>query len=122
MWIRVWCLLLALLPVAAAADDENPLGMSYVETNDLKLIYFDPLGYLVPHAVRTFTNSLAWQRRTFGWVPSESSIILLKDLSDYGNAAALVAPHNRLIADIAPQSHAFETNLGQRAHVLADEP
>jgi hypothetical protein len=77
---------MALLPVAAAADD-NPLGISYVETKDLKLIYFDSLAYLAPLAVRTFTNSLEWQRRTFGWVPSEPTIVLLKDFSDYGVAA-----------------------------------
>ena len=108
MRTRVLCLLLALLPVAAAAD-ENPLGISYVETKDLKLIYFDPLAYLTPHAVRTFTNSLEWQRRMFGWVPSEATTILLKDLSDYGAATALVAPHTRVVLDIAPLSHAFET-------------
>jgi len=70
MRARFLYLLLVLLPVVAAAD-ENPLGMSYVETKDLKLIYFDPLAYLAPYAVRTFTNSLEWQRRMFGWVPSE---------------------------------------------------
>jgi hypothetical protein len=105
---RVLCLLLVLWPVAAIAE-ESPLGISYVETKDLKLIYFDPLAYLVPHAVRTFTNSLLWQRRMFGWVPSESTTVLLKDLSDYGGAAAGAAPHSRLVFDIAPQSHAFET-------------
>jgi hypothetical protein len=103
------CLLLAWLPIAAAAD-ENPLGISYVETPDLKLIYFDSLGFLVPHTVRTFTNALAWQRRMFGWVPSEPVVVLLKDLSDYGNASTSVAPRNKLVADIAPQSRAFETN------------
>ena len=109
MRMRVLCLLLALLPVAASAED-NPLGMSYVETKDLKLIYFDPLSYLVPHAVHTFTNSLAWQRRTFGWVPSESTTVLLKDLSDYATAVALITPHDRLVMDVAPLSHAFETD------------
>ena len=104
----VFCLLLALSPVAAAAD-ESPLGMSYVQTKDLKLIYFDSLGYLEPHAIRTFTNSLAWQRRMFGWTPSEPTTILLKDLSDYGNAYQQSAPHNKLVFDIAPLSHAFET-------------
>jgi len=104
----VSCLLLALLPIAAAAE-ESPLGMSYVETRDLKLIYFDALDYLAPHAIRTFTNSLAWQRQMFGWVPSEATVILLKDFADYGNAAAATAPHSRLVFDIAPQSHAFET-------------
>jgi len=104
----VLCLFLGLLPLAAAADD-NPLGMSYVETKDLRLIYFDSLDFLGPHAVRTFTNSLAWQRRTFGWTPSHSTTILLKDLADYGNASAGVAPRSRLVFDVAPQSHAFET-------------
>ena len=108
MRILMSCLLLALLPIAAAAED-SPLGMSYVETPDLKLIYFDALDYLAPHAIRTFTNSLAWQRKMFGWVPSEATVILLKDFADYGNAAAATAPHSRLVFDIAPQSHAFET-------------
>jgi hypothetical protein len=109
MRMRVLCLILALLPVAASAED-NPLGMSYVETKDLKVIYFDPLSYLVPHAVHTFTNSLAWQRRTFGWVPSERTTVFLKDFSDYATAVAQVAPHDRLSMDIEPLSHAFETD------------
>jgi hypothetical protein len=108
MRARIGCLLLALAPLAAVAD-ESPLGLSYVETRDLKLIYFDALDYLVPHAVRTFTNSLAWQRRTFDWVPSESTTVLLKDLSDYGNVAQQSAPRSRLYFDVAPLSHAFET-------------
>ena len=108
MRVRAWCLLLALLPMAAVAEEDS-LGLSYVETRDLKLIYFDSLDYIVPHAVRTFTNSLAWQRRTFDWVPSESTIVLLKDFADYGSATAGVAPRNRVFIEIAPISHAFET-------------
>jgi hypothetical protein len=83
--------------------------MSYVLTPDVRLIYFDPLGNLVPHAVRTATNALAWQRRMFGWVPSEATTILLKDLSDYGNAVTWAAPLNTMFVDVAPLSHAFET-------------
>jgi len=109
MRVCVLSLFLGLAPIAAAAD-ENPLGMSYVETKDLRLIYFDDLEYLVPHAVRTFTNSLEWQRRMFGWVPSEVTTVLLKDLSDYGGGATVTAPHSRMFLDIAPLSHAFETD------------
>ena len=105
---RIACLIVALLPYAALADD-NSLGMSYVLTPDVRLIYFDPLSNLVPHAVRTATNALAWQRRMFGWVPSESTTILLKDLSDYGNAITWAAPLNTMFVDVAPLSHAFET-------------
>jgi len=111
MRANILCVLIALLawmPAAAFADGSS-LGMSFVETKDLRVIYFDELDYLVPHAVGTATNSMAWQRRTFGWVPSESTAILLMDFSDYGSGSAVVAPRNRLFANIAPISHAFET-------------
>ena len=55
---RLLCLLLALLPVTAAAD-ESPVGMSWITTPDLRLFYYDSLDYLTPHTVRTFTNALA---------------------------------------------------------------
>ena len=97
------------LPLAAAADDELRSGCRTSRRRISRLIYFDPLGYLTPHAVRTFTNSLAWQRRIFGWKPSRADDVLLKDFSDYGNASPVVAPRNRLFFDIAPLSHAFET-------------
>jgi hypothetical protein len=115
---RILCMIFALMATAAAAD-ESPLGQSYVETKDLRLIYFDPLGYLAPHAVRTFTNSLAWQRRMFGWVPSERTTIALQDFADVGNAFQQTAPHNRLVFEISPSSHAFETfPATERLYVL----
>ncbi|MGE5339597.1 MAG: hypothetical protein ACM3PU_17335 [Gemmatimonadota bacterium] len=105
---RLLGILLGLLPLLAAADG-SPLGMSYVDTKDLKLVYLDPLGFLAPYAIRTYTNSLNWQRRTFGWTPSEPTTILLRDSSDYGNAITWAAPRNLLYFDVAPLSHAFET-------------
>lgn len=111
MRARLLCLLLLLaLAPAAHAVEESPLGLSYVDTPDMRLIYIDPaLAYLVPHAVRTFANSLAWQKRVLGWNPAEKTTVLLKDFSDYGNASAGAAPRNALTFDIAPLSHAFET-------------
>ena len=103
----ILCLLLALIPAAAIA--QSPVGISHVDTKDLRLYYYDSLGYLAPHAVRTFTNSLEWQRRMFGWVPSEPTTVLLQDLADYGNAFAHAAPRGTLVFDVAPLSHAFET-------------
>ena len=105
------CLVMAWLGLGtAAAQEASPLGMSYVQTKDLQLIYFDSLDYLAPHAVRTFTNSHAWQRRMFGWVPSQRTGVLLKDFADYGNGAAWVAPRNTVFLDVAPPSLAFETS------------
>ena len=107
MYRRICCLLLAVLPAVAVADSD--LGLSYVQTKDLNLIYFDWLKPLVPHAVRAFTNSLAFQRKTFGWNPSEPTIVLLEDRSDYGEAVTNTLPHDRVVIDVAPISHAFET-------------
>jgi len=104
------CLAFALLlPGLASAAEENPLGISYLETPDLRLIWFEPLGYFAPHTIRTYTNALQWQRRMFGWQPSERTTVVLKDQSDYGHVTAETMPRNRLWVDIAPLSHAFET-------------
>jgi hypothetical protein len=103
MWLSL------LTAAAAAAADESPVNIYGVETKDLHLFYYDYLSFLEPHSVRTFTNSLAWQRRIFGWEPSEPTTILLQDFVDYGNAHAYVEPHDRLEFDVAPLSHTFET-------------
>ena len=95
---------------ASHAAGESPLGLAQAQTPDLRLVYFDPaLAYLEPHAVRTFTNALAWQRRVLGWEPYERTTVLLKDFSDYGNASATPIPRNTLRFDVAPVSYAFET-------------
>jgi hypothetical protein len=96
------------MPAAVGAAD-SPVNISGVETKDLRLYYYNYLSFLIPHAVRTFTNSLAWQRRMFGWVPSEPTIILLEDFADLGGAAQVAAPRDLLIFDVAPPSRAFET-------------
>ncbi len=105
---RILCVLFALMATTAAAD-ESPVGISQVDTKDLRLYYYDSLNYLVPHVVRTFTNSLALQRRLFGWAPYEPTVFLMQDFADYGSASAYAAPHSMLVFDVAPVSHAFET-------------
>ncbi len=106
---RFMCLLLALFSAASAADD-SPVGISGVETADVKLYYYDYLGNIAPLAIRTFTNAREWQRRVFGWSPSEPTTVLLQDFADYGNALAYAAPRGTLIIDVAPLSRAFETS------------
>jgi hypothetical protein len=93
---RILCVLFALMATTAAAD-ESPVGISQVDTKDLRLYYYDSLNYLVPHVVRTFTNSLALQRRLFGWAPYEPTVFLMQDFADYGSASAYAAPHSMLV-------------------------
>ncbi|MGD2128425.1 MAG: hypothetical protein PVJ33_14625 [Lysobacterales bacterium] len=84
--------------------------MSEQETDDLRLLYFDPqTTYLVPHVMRSYENSLQFQRRIFDWTPYEKTSIMLRDFSDYGNAATLSSPSNLMWVDVAPLNHTFET-------------
>lgn len=105
LWLLAWFAFEALRPVAAETFE-----MNYIATPDLKLLYFDPpQTYLVPHVARSFQNSLAFQQRIFEWQPYDRTMVLLKDFTDYGNAAAGASPNNKLAVDIAPLSRTFET-------------
>jgi hypothetical protein len=80
-----------------------------LETRDLRLVYLDSESYLAPHAARSFENSLAFDKKLFGYRPSERVTVLLDDFTDFGNAAATAVPRNFIKLDIAPLSFAFET-------------
>src|SRR6516165_6619136 len=98
------------------------LGISQIETSDLRLLYFDPTEtYLTPYVGRALENSIAFQKRLYGWQPWDRTTVLLKDFSDYGNAAARASPNNALLVDIAPLSQTFETfSAGERFFTLAN--
>ncbi len=98
--------LLAVVGGAQAGDFE----MTEQDSADLRLLYFDPpQTYLTDHVTRSFYNSLAFQKREFEWKPWDKTTVILKDFSDYGNAAARSSPNNALIIDVAPLSMTFET-------------
>ncbi len=86
--------------------------LSSLETNDLRLVYLKPtMSFLTPHAARCFENSMGFQRRLFGYEPSEKVSVLLVDFSDSGNAGAGAVPRNSLNVQIAPLHFTFETML-----------
>ena len=105
---RFLYLMLALIPIAASAED-SPVNITRIETKELDLYYYNYLVDITPLAIQTFTNAREWQRRMFGWQPSERTTVLLQDFTDYGNARAGAAPRGFLVFDVAPLSRAFET-------------
>jgi hypothetical protein len=98
------------------------LGLSEFATRDLEVLYFDPSEtYLTPYVARSLENSIAFQEKMYDWKPWDRTTILLKDFSDYGNAAARASPNNGLLFDIAPLSQTFETfSAGERFFTLAN--
>jgi len=105
---KIWLLLA--IPAAAFFQPASSAELKYLETQDLRLLYFDPTEtYLVPHAARSFENAMRRHRSVFGYAPYEKVTILLEDFTDYGNAGAFSVPRNTVIVDIAPRAFTFET-------------
>lgn len=101
----------ALAVLLTASASAFAQGLSYVETDSLKLLYFDPTTtYLVPRVIQTYHGSLERQETILGYKPREKTTVLLTDFSDYGNAGATSVPSNSLIVDIAPLPLTFETS------------
>src|SRR5262245_6324502 len=99
---------LALSGLASSAHAQ----FASLETDDLRLVYITPtMSFVTPHAARCFENSMGFQRRLFGYAPSEKVSVLLLDLQDSGNASAGAVPRNNLNVQLAPLHFTFETML-----------
>jgi hypothetical protein len=83
--------------------------LAKVETPEARLVYVPDDAFLIPHAARTFLNSLAFQKRLFDFTPTERITVLLTDFADAGGASANSVPRNNLAISIAPVNAPFET-------------
>jgi hypothetical protein len=101
-------------------QDASGFHLSTLETRNLSLLYLDPAQtYLTPYLGRAFENSLAFHEKNLHWKPWERVTILLKDFSDYGNAAALGSPSDMVLLDVAPLSLSMEAfSPGERFFTL----
>ncbi len=109
MQSRTACLSIILALSGGSAFGAS-IDLNKLETDDLRLVYFDPAEtYLTPYVSRAFENSFAAQRKNFDWTPWERTTVLLKDFSDYGNAAARAVPNDSILIDVSPLSQEFET-------------
>jgi hypothetical protein len=106
------------LGVAASAQATD---LEFVQTQELRIVYFDAESYLVPHATQSFLSGLAAHQRLFDYTPDTAHPglfdyvpdgrvnVLLQDFSDRANASAIAAPRNRIFLDIAPSTEPYET-------------
>jgi hypothetical protein len=108
-------------PPRQTVHSASDIDLSQLTTSNLSLLYFDPAQtYLTPYVARSFEHSLAFQEKLFGWKPWDRRVtVLIKDFSDYGNAAARATPNNAILLDVAPLSQTFETfSAGERFFTL----
>ncbi len=93
-----------------AAEPASAADRAFVETEDLRIVYYDPgESYLVPHVTQSFLSGLADNERLFDWVPDGVVNVWLRDFTDQGNAGAFRAPYNLIEIDIAPTYEPYET-------------
>src|SRR6188472_3588123 len=84
--------------------------LTSVETNDLDLVYLEPVqSFLAPHVGRSFENAIRFHENLFHYKSKEKITVLLTDFSDAGNAAADAVPRNKVSLRIAPLNFTFET-------------
>ena len=96
--------------VLGAAVSARAADLKFVETEELRIVYFDPgEKHLVPRATQGFLSGLATHERLFNYAPDGRINILLQDFSDRANATAIPAPRDRIFLDIAPSNEPFET-------------
>ena len=105
---RDWLRLVTALVVLGAACLPARAGLHFIETQDLRLVYYDPEEtHLVPHAAQSFLSGLATYKRLFDYVPYDRVDVLLQDFSDRGNASTLPAPRNRIFVDNPIEAFGF---------------
>jgi len=101
----------ALLAAAPAPAADDPLGLRWYETPELRLVVPAPqLEAFVPHAARSFGPALRWNRVRFGWTPTERPVVMLKDFSDQSLANATTTPLNTLRVEVSPGTNPLDTN------------
>ncbi len=109
-WPQAPPFVLAALAFTLGAVSPAWADLAFVETQQLRIIYFDPTEtWVVPQATQCFLSGLLAHRGLFGYVPDDRVNVLLQDFSDRANAATTAAPRDRIFMDIAPSNEPYET-------------
>ena len=96
--------------VALAASVPVRSDPKFIETRELRVLYYDPAEtHLLPEVTRGFLSALAAHERLFSYVPDGCINVALQDFSDRGYASARAAPRDRIFIDIAPSNDPYET-------------
>ncbi|MEQ8240749.1 MAG: hypothetical protein RIA69_16135 [Cyclobacteriaceae bacterium] len=90
--------------------------ITLLETTEANIVTYHPgHKYLLNHAARSFHNTLDFQKKLWGYEPTEKISVFIEDFGDFGNGGATSVPRNFISFGISPFSYAFETSpAGER--------
>ena len=102
--------LAVILTAAGEGARADGADKSFLETLQLRVVYYDPSeAYLVPHVTQSFLSALAGHKRLLDFTPSGRVGVFLRDVSDRGNASAYEAPFDEIEFQTAASDEPFET-------------
>ena len=105
-----WPQLAVIVTLALASGSALPADRAFVETDELRIVYYDPGEFsLVPHTTQSFLSGLAAHARVWGYKPNDGVTVFLRDLRDGGNGTTYWAPHNLIDFEVAPSYDPYET-------------
>jgi hypothetical protein len=106
--IRALCKILLALSCAVVLPAHAQL--KFIETADLKVVYYDPAtAYVAPAGLRAYLGALDADRKLFGYIPDGQLTLLLSDFDDRGGAGINTVPHNKVLFSVAAASEPFES-------------
>ena len=91
-WLKAFSVLVSFAKsfnLSAASFCAYGQGLQSVETDKVRLLYFDPTEtYLVPHILESYHGAIETHERLLGYDSEDKTTVLLLDFADYGNASA----------------------------------
>ncbi len=81
-----------------------------LNSKDMRLIYYGAASdYLIDYIAQCFENAYSFNKKLFGYKPTEKTTVLVYDLNDFGNAGTGTVPHDHIVLSIAPLNYQYET-------------
>jgi hypothetical protein len=108
LW-ALWPQLAVATVLAFSSGSAFPVDLSFVETDELRFVYYPDDLSLVPGVMQSFLSGLAAHKRVWGYVPNDGVTVFLRDWQDYGNATTYWTPRNLIGFDVAPSYNPYET-------------
>jgi hypothetical protein len=106
--------------LAFTAALARPADRTFLETDELRMVYYPSELPLVPHATQSFLSGLAAHKRVWGYVPNDGVTVFLTDHTDLSNASTYWVPKNLIDVEVAPTYDPYETfSSAERFETLA---
>jgi hypothetical protein len=103
--VKISILLLFIFQVQSNAQ----VQLYKYKIGDFEFVYYGKdYSYLIPHAARSFINSMDFHKNFWNFKSEEVVTVFINDFGDFGNGGAVALPFNYVIEGVAPFDYTFD--------------